>query len=80
MTPTKLLLGQILVVFATALLGVWFATEWCAAALEFQTALGPPFRVVLGLKLYAPWKLFIWWYFYDAYAPAVFNRAGLIAA
>lgn len=27
MTPTKLLIGQILVVFAIVILGVWFATE-----------------------------------------------------
>jgi len=80
MTPTKLLIGQIFVVLATALFGVWFATEWCAAKLSFQAALGAPWFALLGLPVYRPWKLFVWWYFFDAYAPAVFNRAGAIAA
>jgi hypothetical protein len=30
MTPTKLLIGQILVVFAIVILGVWTATQWAA--------------------------------------------------
>ena len=33
MTPTKLLIGQILVTFAIMVLGVWAATQWAAAAL-----------------------------------------------
>lgn len=28
MTPTKLLIGQIVIVFAIMLLGVWAATQW----------------------------------------------------
>ncbi len=34
MTPTKLLIGQILIVFSIVIAGVRFATEWCAARLE----------------------------------------------
>ena len=36
MTPTKLLIGQILIVFAIVLAGVWAATQWAAAMLGYQ--------------------------------------------
>jgi type IV secretion system protein VirD4 len=80
MTPTKLLVGQILIVFAIVIVGVWFATEWCAAELGFQPQLGSPWFVLLGVPVYCPWQLFAWWFWYDAHAPAVFNKAGAIAA
>ena len=35
---------------------------------------------LFGFKLYAPWKLFIWWLAFDAQAPDVFARAGALAA
>ena len=38
MTPTRLLIGQILVVFAIVIAGVWAATQWCAAALGYAAA------------------------------------------
>lgn len=49
MTPTKLLIGQILVVFATMLTGIWFVTQWAAAELACQTELGGP-RIPTGLS------------------------------
>ena len=79
MTPTKLLIGQILVVFAIVLAGVWFATQWAAAQLAYQTELGPPWLRLGGVPLYRPWALFPWWYHFDAYAPRVFSRAGMVA-
>ena len=30
----------------------------------------------LGMKIYAPWQLFVWWLAFDAQAPDVFARAG----
>jgi type IV secretion system protein VirD4 len=80
MTPTKLLVGQILIVFAIVILGVWFATEWCAEQLDFQPRLGAPWFELIGLPVYYPWRLFEWWYSYDAYAPWLFDDAGGIAA
>src|SRR5579872_1493164 len=80
MTPTKLLIGQILIVFAIVIAGVWFATEWCADQLGFQARLGAPWFELIGIPFYYPWRLFEWWYAYDAYAPQLFNRAGGIAA
>jgi type IV secretion system protein VirD4 len=79
-TPTKLLVGQILVVFAIVGLGVWAATEWAAVMLAFQPQLGSPWFRLGGLPLYRPWALFAWWFHYDAYAPRVFARAGMLAA
>ena len=79
MTPTKLLLGQILAVFAVMTLGVWCATQWAAQMLGHQAALGAPWVVVGGRPIYAPWRLFDWWFHFEAYAPAVFDKAGALA-
>ncbi|AMX99042.1 conjugal transfer protein TraG [Mesorhizobium ciceri] len=79
MTPTKLLIWQIAVVFAIVILGVWAATQWCAHMLGHQPSLGTPWFVVAGWPMYEPWKLFEWWYHFDAYAPEVFDKAGALA-
>jgi type IV secretion system protein VirD4 len=79
MTPTKLLIGQILIVFAVILLGVWAATQWAAAMLAYQPQLGAPWFMLGELPLYRPWSLFGWWYHYEAYAPEVFDKAGALA-
>jgi type IV secretion system protein VirD4 len=79
MTPTKLLVGQILVVFAIVLLGVWAATQWAAAMLAYQPELGRPWAMVAGIPIYQPWAIFAWWYHFDAYASHVFDKAGALA-
>jgi type IV secretion system protein VirD4 len=79
MTPTKLLIGQILIVFAIVLAGLWVATQWAAAALGYQPQLGDAWFQIGGMPIYRPWALFPWWYHYDAYAPHVFDRAGAFA-
>lgn len=80
MTPTKLLIGQILIVFVIVLAGIWFATQWAAEALAYQSELGAPWFHALGRPIYRPWALFGWWFHYDAYAPKIFDEAGGIAA
>jgi len=80
MTPTKLLLGQILIVFAIVLASVWSATQWVAQALSYQAQLGAPWMIAFGVRIYHPWQLFPWWYHFDAYAPHIFSRAGAFAA
>lgn len=80
MTPTKLLIGTIITVLAIALGGMWFATEWAAWHLGFQSQLGNPWFELFDYPVYLPWALFVWWYAFDAYAPEVFNKAGAIAA
>ncbi|ESY65565.1 conjugal transfer protein TraG [Mesorhizobium opportunistum] len=79
MSATKILWGQILTVFLIVLATTWAATQWTAWKLGFQTGLGPPWFEIAGLPIYYPPALFWWWYFYDAYAPSVFMRGGLIA-
>ena len=79
MTPTKLLIGQILIVLAIVIAGLWAATQWCAAMLGYQPALGMPWFTFAGMPFYRPWALFWWWYSYEAYAPQVFDKAGMVA-
>jgi type IV secretion system protein VirD4 len=80
MTPTKLLIGQILMVFAIVLAGVWASTQWAAAMLGYQSQLGAPWFALDETPVYHPWAIFLWWYWYDAYAPHVFDKAGTLAA
>lgn len=80
MTPTKILVGQIAVVFTIVLGTLWLATQWTAAQLGYQSQLGSQWFSVLSFKVYYPWRLFEWWYAYDAYAVSTFNTAGIMAA
>ena len=54
MTPTKLLIGQILIVFAIVVGAVWLATQWVAARLAYQPELGPSDFRILGTPIYRP--------------------------
>ncbi|HZU50339.1 MAG TPA: conjugal transfer protein TraG [Sphingomicrobium sp.] len=80
MTPTKLLIGQMLAVFAIIALGMWAATQWAASMLAYQPQLGRAWFNFASVPLYRPWSLFVWWYEYEAYAPAIFSKAGALAA
>ena len=80
MTPTKLLIGQALIVFGIVIGGMWGATQWAAGMLGYQPRLGPAWFSLADYPVYLPWRLFEWWYAYEAYAPWVFNRAGMLAA
>ena len=80
MSATKILWGQILVVFTIVLVCVWGATEWVAWRLAFQPELGQPWFRVLGFPFYLPPAFFWWWYGYDAYAPSIFVEGAYIAA
>ncbi|WP_299739469.1 conjugal transfer protein TraG [uncultured Roseobacter sp.] len=80
-TPaTAILWGQIIIVSMVALLFVWSATQWVAFRLGFQPQLGAPMTELLGLPIYPPWNVFVWWYWYDAYAPRIFMEGAIIAA
>jgi len=78
--PANVLIGQVLIVLIIVLGGVWFATQWTAAALGYQLRLGSPWFIVEHLPIYYPWRLFEWWYAYEAYAPRIFSTGGTIAA
>jgi type IV secretion system protein VirD4 len=77
---TKILWGQIFVVMALALIGVWGATQWTAWSLGYQPQLGPPWFEIFGVPIYPPPAFFVWWFVYEAYAPPVFVRGAFIAA
>jgi type IV secretion system protein VirD4 len=80
MSATKILWGQILTVFAIVLLTTWAATQWTAWKLGFQPQLGPAWFTLGDWPVYYPWSFFLWWYFYDAYAPPIFVEGAYIAA
>ncbi|WP_321489047.1 IncP-type conjugal transfer protein TraG [uncultured Hyphomonas sp.] len=73
------LLWQIILVLLVVLLALWCATEWTAWSLGWSPRLGEPLFVILDMPVYVPWAFFGWWYSFDAYAPEVFDRGGLIA-
>ena len=81
MSATKILWGQIIVVFAIVLITTWAATQWVAWKLGYQPQLGQPwFELLPGVPAYFPPSFFWWWYAYDAYAPGVFVEGAFIAA
>jgi type IV secretion system protein VirD4 len=65
---------------AVVLVSLAAATQWTAVLLAHHPALGAPWLDLLGLKLYAPWKVFSWWLAFGAHAPGVFARTGTLAA
>lgn len=74
MNGTSVLFGQVLAVFGIVVAGTWGATQWTAAHLGYQLRLGSPWFDCLGIPFYHPWRLFEWWYWYDAYAPRLFLK------
>jgi type IV secretion system protein VirD4 len=80
MFPARIYVGQIVVVLAIVTAAIWGATQWTAAALGHQAALGPAWFAIASYPVYLPWRLFEWWYAYEGYATPIFERAGAIAA
>jgi type IV secretion system protein VirD4 len=80
MSATKILWGQVIVVFLIVLLAIWGATQWTAAALAYQPELGRPWFLLGRTPIYFPAAFFWWWFSYDAYAPRIFVRGAVIAA
>jgi len=80
MSATKILWGQIIVVFTVVLIDHVAATQWVA----WEVGLSTPTRAAwfeswLACHLPPP-AFFWWWYAYDAYAPRVFVEGAYIAA
>jgi type IV secretion system protein VirD4 len=76
MTPTRLLIGQILIVVAIMVLGVWAATQWAAAMLGYQPRLGAPWFLIGELPIYRPWALFAWWFHFMRSGDIEFAKVG----
>jgi type IV secretion system protein VirD4 len=70
--------GQIACVVGAVLVGAVASTQWTAQQLGYQAALGAPDFDFLGAPGYAPWRFFVWWFQYDAYARTIFETGGLI--
>ncbi|WP_183615108.1 conjugal transfer protein TraG [Novosphingobium hassiacum] len=79
MSAAKILWGQVMAVLVIILASLWAATQWAASALGFQPELGVPWFALFGHPVYRPYDLFWWWFAYDAYAPQIFDKAGMIA-
>jgi type IV secretion system protein VirD4 len=75
----RILWGQIVVVFAIALVMTWAATQWTAWRLGFQAQLGNPWFELVGWPVYYPPAFFWWWFSFDAYAPSIFTEGSFIA-
>ena len=80
MSGTKILWGQITIVFLIVLVTTWGATQYVAWSLGYQAQLGEPWFRLFGVPIYFPAAIMWWWYFYDAYAPGIFATGGMIAA
>jgi len=76
----RTLAAQIASAIVLTTLCLWAATQWAAAMLGYQAALGASWVEVIGVKIYAPWQLLPWWLTFDHQAPDVFARAGVVAA
>ncbi len=79
MTPTKILIGQAFIVMLIIAAAMSAATQYVASAFGFDPALGAPWSHVGVTPVYYPWRLFEWWYAYEAYAPDIFMQGGAIA-
>ena len=80
MSATKILWGQVLVVSLIVFAAIWAATQWTAWRLGYQPQLGDPWLQVASLPLYPPPAFFLWWYWFDAYAPRIFVEGAVIAS
>jgi type IV secretion system protein VirD4 len=80
LSATKILWGQILVVSVIVLAAVWGATQWTAWRLGYQPQLGTPWAELAGTPVYPPPAFFLWWYWFDAYAPRIFVEGAIIAS
>lgn len=58
MSPSKILIGQFLIVLSIIVSAMWSATQWVAHVLGYQLALGQAWLTWNGWPIYPPWQLF----------------------
>ena len=78
MSAGRIYWGQIVCVLGAFVASMAVTTQWTADALGHQPQLGGPDAILSGHQLYAPWKFFLWWYAFDAYAREIFETGALI--
>ncbi len=57
------------------LLGLWASTQYVAAHLASASDLGPPWFVLGGVRIYAPWGWVVWSPLHEAREPVLFRNA-----
>jgi type IV secretion system protein VirD4 len=80
MSGTKIHWSQLFTVSLIVLMTTWAATQWTAWELGFQPELGPPWMHMGPLRLYTPHAFFLWWYWFNDYAPKIFAEGAIIAS
>lgn len=67
------------IIGGTALMlgGMWAATQYAAVSLAHQPNLGAPMFELLGFRVYVPWRVFQWDYYYGTYGPVIFFKSYL---
>jgi type IV secretion system protein VirD4 len=78
-SASKVLWGPVLVILVIVVGTTWAATQWTAWRLGFQPQLGSPWIYIGRLPVYAPPAFFLWWCWFEAYAPRVFAEGAVIA-
>jgi type IV secretion system protein VirD4 len=71
----KAFLATLALSFAAGLVA---ATQYVAAELGYQPALGRPWLAISGTPVYAPWSFVDWYASYSNRAPQIFDLGGLI--
>ncbi len=85
-SPGRFAIFPILLVFGIVFGFMWHATQMVAEQLGFQSQLGPPWFHLGSWRIYRPWQVFSWNYWYHYYAPKIFSlgmlwvTAGVIAS
>jgi type IV secretion system protein VirD4 len=79
-SPGKFALIPIALVLGTILAFMWYATQKVAARLGYQTQLGPPWLELGSWRIYRPWQVISWNYWYHYYAPKIFSLGMLWVA
>jgi type IV secretion system protein VirD4 len=73
-------LVPLLLFVVVTLASFWVATQWAAANLAYQPRLGAGLFSIRGIKVYEPWAIFRWEYWYSGYAEGLFRTAFYICA
>jgi type IV secretion system protein VirD4 len=73
-------LVPLLLFVAVTVASFWVATQWAAANLAYQPRLGVGIFSVGGIKIYEPWAILKWEYWYSGYAEKLFRTAFYICA
>lgn len=62
-----------------AVMGLWVATQHMAYTVRWNSALGANLLTIDGIKIYAPWKIFIWRNYASQIMVENSTRAGIVS-